>query len=113
MHRGYRRVKANYEGFSDAKPQELWRCDRAALRRAVEGYAKTLGLQIQLEEIDRIEDIELVNGLAVALPLRPAEKQALLEAPSLDDREAILHNLLKLEGASDHTSSGSSSRTIN
>ncbi len=39
VHRGYRRVKANYEVFSDTKPQEPWHCDRAALRRAVEGYA--------------------------------------------------------------------------
>lgn len=68
---------------------------------------------MQLEEIDRIQDMDLVNGLSVSLPLHPAEKQALLEAPSLDDRAVILLDLLKLEGASDLTSSGSSSRTIN
>jgi len=113
LHRGYRRVKANYESFSDAKPDETWHCDRAALCRALEGYAKALDLQVQLEEIDRIQDMDLVNGLSVSLPLHPAEKQALLEAPSLDDRAVILLDLLKLEGASDHTSSGTSSRTIN
>ncbi len=113
LHRGYRRVKANYEVFSDAKPDETWHCDRPALRRALEGYAKALGFQVQLEEIDRIQDMDLVNGLSVSLPLHPAEKQALLEAPSLDDRAVILLDLLKLEGASDLTSSGSSSRTIN
>jgi len=113
VHRGYRRVKANYEAYSEAKPDETWHCDRPALRRALEGYAKALGLQLQLEEIDRIQDMELVDGLSVSLPLHPAEKQALLEAPSLDDRAVILLDLLKLEGASDLTPSGTSSRTIN
>ncbi len=113
LHRGYRRVKANYEGYADAKTDETWHCDRPALRRALESYAKVLGLQVQLEEIDRIQDMDLVNGLSVSLPLHPAEKQALLEAPSLDNRAVILLDLLKLEGASDLTPSGTSSRTIN
>ena len=113
VHRGYRRVKANYEVYSEAKPDETWHCDRPALRRALEGYAKALGLQVQLEEIDRIQDMELVDGLSVSLPLHPAEKQALLEAPSLDDRAVILLDLLKLEGASDLSPTGPSSRTIN
>lgn len=113
LYRGYRRVRANYEGFADSNAQEQWGCDRAALGRALEGYARARGLQVQVAEIDRIKDIELINGLAVALPLHPAEKQALLEAPSLNEREAILLDLLRLEGASDLSPSGTPSRTIN
>ncbi len=113
LHRGYRRVKANYEVFADSNAQEEWHCDRAAVRRALEEYAYAQGLEVQLSEIDRIEDIELVNGLAVALPLHPAEKQALLEAPSLGERQVILLDLLKLGGASDLSPSGTPSRTLN
>jgi uncharacterized protein len=39
-----------------------------------------------------------VNLLAVSLPFHPAEKQALLEAPTLKDRENTLINLLRLGG---------------
>ncbi|NIO11229.1 MAG: peptidase S16, partial [Deltaproteobacteria bacterium] len=106
VHRGYRRVKARYDVFSDVTTDENWHCDRPAIRLALEGYAKAMGLRVQLEEIDRIQDVELVNGLSVSLPLHPAEKQALLEAPSLDDRSVILLDLLKLEGASEGTSTG-------
>ena len=43
----------------------------------------------------------LVNSLSMGLPFDPAEKQALLEAPTLADRCAILTALLEIDGASD------------
>jgi len=113
LHRGYRRVKANYKIFADSSAQQEWHCDRAAVRRALEEYAKAQGFEVQLSEIERIEDTELVNGLSVSLPLHPAEKQALLEASSLVERQAILLDLLKLGGASGLTPSGTPSRTLN
>src|SRR5882724_1990693 len=45
---------------------------------------------------EKFSDLELVNLLGVSLPFHPAEKQALLEAPSLKDREQMLVNLLQL-----------------
>jgi len=39
----------------------------------------------------------LVNSLAMALPFDPPEKQALLEALTLTEREAALTALLRIE----------------
>jgi Lon protease-like protein len=41
----------------------------------------------------------LVNSLSMALPFDPAEKQALLEAPGLEERRAALTALLEIDSA--------------
>ena len=112
-HRGYRRVKADYAVYTDSRDQEEWRCNRPALSGALEEYGKTQGFQVELSQLEKIGDTDLINGLSVALPLHPAEKQALLEALSLRERESILLDLLKLGGASDISPSGTPSRTLN
>jgi Lon protease-like protein len=43
----------------------------------------------------------LINSLSMALPFEPAEKQALLEADSLQDRERALVALLEIDAALD------------
>ena len=113
LYRGYRRVKANYDVFPDSGTEEDWQCNRGGLRRALEEYGKAQGLRVEVSQMERIGDSDLVNGLAVALPLHPAEKQALLEAPSLNARETMLIDLLKLGGTSDPSDSGIPSRTLN
>lgn len=113
LHRGYRRVKANYDVFADSQTDDQWHCDRAALRGALEKYGETQGLQVEISQIERIGDVDLINDLSITLPLHPAEKQALLEAPSLNERESLLLGLLKFGGASDISSSGTPSRTLN
>ena len=94
--RGYRRVKANYAGFADFPIDRDWRCDRAQLMAALEEYAKSHGLMLQLDQVGELSDIELMSIIGMSLPFHPSEKQALLEAPSLQDREAVLINLLRL-----------------
>lgn len=94
--RGYRRVKADYGEFPDSTIEQDWRCDRLAVIQALQKYCRANGLELQSDQMDRVADIELVNLLGVSLPFHPAEKQALLEAPSLKDREAVLLNLLRL-----------------
>ncbi|MGH6970529.1 MAG: LON peptidase substrate-binding domain-containing protein, partial [Caulobacteraceae bacterium] len=41
----------------------------------------------------------LINSLAMGLPLDPAEKQALLEAPTLSERGRVLAALLQIDAA--------------
>lgn len=94
--RGYRRVRASYKEFPDSTIEQGWRCDRATVIQALQEYCRANGLELKPGEIDRLADIELVNLMGVSLPFHPAEKQALLEAPSLKDREAVLLNLLRL-----------------
>lgn len=99
MRRGYRRVEPRYEEFPDALGPGDWRCDRGRLVERLQRYGRTHGLQIEAQQLDAIGDAELVNGLAVALPFAPAEKQALLEALTPAVREAVLLDLLHLGSA--------------
>jgi Lon protease-like protein len=114
LHRGYRRVKADYQEFPDSTIALDWKCDRTALIRALQAYAKARGLQVQMKQLNRFDDLELVNILGISLPFHPAEKQALLEASSLKDRETLLVNLLRF-GIGHDPSGGSDAppRTIN
>jgi Lon protease-like protein len=113
LRRGYRRVKAIYREFPDASLAEGWSCDRKTILQALTLYGQAQGMQIKPEQAERFSDLELVNLLAVSLPFHPAEKQALLEAPTLKDRENTLINLLRLGGGHADPDSDTSPRTLN
>ncbi len=111
--RGYRRVKANYSAFPDFSAEQGWRCDRDNVIEALARYATVHGFELEVDQVRRLADVELINLLGVALPFHPAEKQALLEAPSLKDRETVLLDLLHLGAGPDTSGSDIPSRTIN
>jgi hypothetical protein len=113
LHRGYRRVKALYHEFSDATLVEGWTCDRQSILQALTLYGQAHGMQVKPEQAERFSDLELVNLLGVSLPFHPAEKQALLEAPTLKERENTLINLLRLGGDRADPDSDTTPRTLN
>jgi len=113
IERGYRRIRPDYSCFSDTVPEQAPLPDRARLRKALETYGRRHGLTVELEQIDPIPDSDLVNVLGVALPFHAAEKQALLEASSLKDREQVLTTLLELGGEEPGAESEPGSRTLN
>jgi hypothetical protein len=112
IERGYRRLKASYEGFPDSPPDQAWRCDRAGLVAAVEAYARHHGLLVKLDRAEELSDIELVNLLGMSLPFHPAEKQAMLEAPSLEERRDVLLDLLRLGAGNLNPTSSPAPRTV-
>jgi uncharacterized protein len=111
--RGYRRVKADYHAFPDATLHEGWQCDRQDVLQALASYGQAHGLQVKPEQAERFNDLELVNLLSVSLPFHPAEKQALLEAATLKDRETVLVNLLRLGSGPEDPGSDNPPRTVN
>jgi Lon protease-like protein len=113
LQHGYRRVKAMYQEFSDAGAEPSWQCDRSAVLEALATYGKAHGMQVRPEQAEKFSDLELVNLLGVSLPFHPAEKQALLEAPSLKDREQMLVNLLVLGAAPTDPTDDTPPRTLN
>jgi Lon protease-like protein len=113
LQRGYRRVRAIYQPFADAAPQENWQCDRDALLTALGCYGENHGMQVKPEYAQRFSDFELVNLLSVSLPFHPAEKQALLESLTLKDRERMLINLLRLGAGPEDPDPGAAPRTLN
>ena len=96
LQRGYRRVRAIYKEFPDATLAEGWSCDRHQVLDALAEFGRAHGMQVKPEYAARFSDLELVNLLGVSLPFHPAERQALLEAPTLKEREKMLINLLRL-----------------
>ncbi len=113
IHRGYRRVRALYQEFSDNAPPESWQCDRGAVLDALAVYGEAHGMQVKPEQAARFSDLELINLLSVSLPFHPAEKQALLETPTFKDRENTLVNLLRLGGEMGNSGQGPAPRTLN
>ncbi len=113
LQRGYRRVRADYGDFPDAGALPEWQCDRAALIDALAVYGKTHGMQVRPDQAEKFSDLELLNLLAVSLPFHPAEKQALLEAQRLSDREKMLIDLLHLGAGPADAESDIPPRTLN
>ncbi len=101
MVRGYRRVLASYSRFlgdlEDA-PQATG-VEREALLAALRGYFTRRSFDANWEAIRRMADDALVVTLAMVCPFEPAEKQALLEAPTEADRAATLLALLQMGAA--------------
>jgi uncharacterized protein len=113
LRHGYRRVKAIYHEFPDASADENWDCDRAAVLAALASYGKAHGMQVRPEHAEKFSDLELVNLLGISLPFHPAEKQALLEAATLKDREQMLISLLRLGAAPVDSADDTPPRTLN
>ncbi|MGH7854456.1 MAG: LON peptidase substrate-binding domain-containing protein [Candidatus Binatia bacterium] len=113
LQRGYRRVKAIYQDFPDTLLAQSWQFDRSAVMEALATYGKANGMQVRPEQAEKFSDLELVNLLAVSLPFHPAEKQALLEAQNLQDREKMLVDLLRLGAGPIDDESETPPRTLN
>ena len=94
LRRGYRRVAADYAEFTADLRETEAEVDPAPLLRAVREFGKAQGLTFDLDVLAALPGVALLNGLAVALPFRPGEKQALLEADGPRDRQRILLALM-------------------
>lgn len=97
-HRGYRRVRADYGGFEadldlSERPPGI---DRAALLGALRPFFKARGIEANWEAIEQTSEQMLVLTLAMVCPFEVREKQALLEAPTPEERGAMLVALLEI-----------------
>lgn len=88
---GYRRVLADYAPFAAdmaGEPDPVF--DRRRLIGAVTACLAQNGLASDLAKLEAASDRDLITTLAMAAPLSPEEKQALLEAPSLGERARMM-----------------------
>jgi len=92
--RGYRRVRVDYSEFPrDADELNVFINPRQ-LMRALHAFGDKHELEFDYDLLASVPGISLLNGLSVALPFRPAEKQALLEAADPAVREDLLLTLM-------------------
>jgi Lon protease-like protein len=92
--RGYRRVEADYSEFTADLDEPETFVDPSRLLAAVRSFGAAHGLEFDHDLLAALPGISLLNGLAVALPFRPEEKQALLEAAGPAEREGLLLALM-------------------
>jgi uncharacterized protein len=98
MRRGYRRVRADFAPFAadlDVEPRATG-VVRDVLLAALRGYFTQRGFDANWDAIKRLPDDMLVVTLSMVCPFEPAEKQALLEAPSDAERASTLLTLLQM-----------------
>jgi Lon protease-like protein len=96
--RGYRRVRGDYSAFSgdlelSSRPSGV---DRATMFSALQEYFSRRSIDANWEAIRSLPETALGLTLAMVCPFEPAEKQALLEAPTDTDRDRTLLALLHM-----------------
>lgn len=96
LHRGYRRVRVDPDAFPDDGIEGDFTLDAESLLERLGTLDVDLGIEIDPSEIDQVPGAALLNSLAAALPLHPAEKQALLEATDTAARYQLLLSLLEM-----------------
>ena len=93
----YRRCKVDWTGFE----RDLGRVetdpvfDRQPFMALLSRYFEDQGLKTDWDSLGAAEDELLINSLSMLCPFDPEDKQALLEAPSLQTRRETLVTLIE------------------
>ncbi|HEV7227609.1 LON peptidase substrate-binding domain-containing protein [Brevundimonas sp.] len=97
----YRQVRADFAPFeTDLTPAaDDPTEDRSDLMDALHRWLERRGMDVDWDAAREAPAEALVNSLAMALPFEPAEKQALLEAVSVQDRLTALTAVLSIDAA--------------
>jgi Lon protease-like protein len=97
--RGYRRVRADYDGFAGdlAADRPAPQIDRAALLGTLQPYFRARGIEANWDAVEQTGDAMLVTTLCMVCPFDVREKQALLEAGSVEERARILVALMQMD----------------
>ena len=88
----YRQCMVDFEEFADdLKPEhDAEKVSRDRLLEVLKEYLDASGLQADWRAIKLSPNESLVNSLSIISPYGPREKQALLEARTLEDRNQML-----------------------
>lgn len=92
----FRQVEAELAPDIEAEPLAL--AQRASLETESRRYAEAQGYAVDWNAVSRLDDESLVNGIAQIAPFDAAAKQALLEAPNLEDRAELIIQLMQFFG---------------
>jgi len=94
----YRQVSADYTSFQSdlSSGQGEDEVNRQGLLDILKRYLEANGLQADWDAIERSSNEALVNSLSMISPFGPPEKQAMLEAETLEQRNQILIALAEM-----------------
>jgi len=93
----YRRCDVSWDGFERdlGKEETDATLDRPAFLALLGRYFEARGLSADWDTLKEADDELLINSLSMMLDLEPEDKQALLEAPSLQTRRETLVTLIE------------------
>ena len=97
----YRQGVISAEGFENDFTRDFGEeaVDRERFVKMMRDYAEFASIELNWDEIERTGTADLVNFCCMVSPYGPAEKQQLLEAPSLEARAETLIALTEYEMA--------------
>lgn len=95
---GFRSVKAEWDDYlgdltETCKPACV---DRDKLMQHMKCYFKLQGVAGDWDLIEKTNDNKLITSLAMICPFQPSEKQALLEAKTIEERCRLLTTLMDM-----------------
>lgn len=93
----YRQGDVDVEAMDDAEPEPLSLAQRAEVEQEARRFGDALGLAVDWGAVGRLDDELLVNSIAQVAPFDIGAKQALLEAPSLDERADLVVQLMQFQ----------------
>ena len=100
----FRQVEADFDGFKDNPDETLSYALRADFEQEARRFVDARGIGVDWDALLKLDDETLINGSAQVAPFDIASKQALLEAPTLNERADLMVQLLRFfreQGESD------------
>lgn len=95
--RGYRRVRPDWRSYmSDLEDPQDSTVDMSHLETTLRGYLESHDLQASWDAMRELPAAQLVDFLAMHLPLAVEDKQTLVELPSASERARALLSVLPL-----------------
>lgn len=94
--RGYRQVKTDYTPFLSDLDEPWDEADFSQVRRELQRRIEAKKIAFDMSILGQVPGADIVNGLSQVFPFSMAERQALLEAPSVRDRQNVLLNLMRM-----------------
>jgi uncharacterized protein len=94
---GYRRVRPDWQPYArDLDGSSASDFDRVRFIRGLKSFFNHRQISADWEAIEKAAGEHLINSIAMLCPFAPSEKQALLEAPDLDERARMLIALVEM-----------------
>ncbi len=93
----YRQADIDLAAFNDDDPPPLASIQRAEIEREARKFGDSLGLAVDWDAVERLDDEMLVNAIAQVAPFDQGAKQALLEAESLHERADLVVQLMQFQ----------------
>jgi Lon protease-like protein len=90
----YREFKVNYKIFREDLTEKKTQIESTVLLDKAKTFFKKNGLLLNWKELERLDQVQKINTLAMISPITNEEKQKLLETVSLEEKILTLENII-------------------